>query len=47
MWDKMMGRHSSNKLTDLVVKKQTTPGKYSDGNRVEDSRSTSDYLAHC
>lgn len=28
----MMARHPSNKLTALAVKKQTTPGRYSDGN---------------
>ncbi|MGA1186999.1 MAG: Arm DNA-binding domain-containing protein, partial [Candidatus Puniceispirillaceae bacterium] len=27
-----MARHPSNKLTALAVKKQTTPGRYSDGN---------------
>jgi len=32
MWGKMMARHPSNKLTALAVKKQTTPGRYSDGN---------------
>ena len=32
MWGKMMARHPSNKLTVLAVKKQTTPGRYSDGN---------------
>ena len=28
----MMAKHPSNKLTALAVKKQTTPGRYSDGN---------------
>ena len=28
----MMARHPSNKLTALAVKKQTAPGRYSDGN---------------
>ena len=28
----MMARHPSNKLTALAVKKQTTPGRYRDGN---------------
>ena len=32
MWGKLMARHPSNKLTALAVKKQTTPGRYSDGN---------------
>ena len=32
MWGKMMARHPSNKLTALAVKKQTTPGRYCDGN---------------
>ena len=32
MWGKMMAGHPSNKLTALAVKKQTTPGRYSDGN---------------
>ena len=32
MWGKMMAKHPSNKLTALAVKKQTTPGRYSDGN---------------
>ena len=32
MWGKAMARHPSNKLTALAVKKQTTPGRYSDGN---------------
>ena len=32
MWGKMTARHPSNKLTAMAVKKQTTPGRYSDGN---------------
>ncbi|MGB2096122.1 MAG: Arm DNA-binding domain-containing protein, partial [Candidatus Puniceispirillaceae bacterium] len=32
MWGRMMAGHPSNKLTALAVKKQTTPGRYSDGN---------------